>query len=734
VSTLPDPAAGESSQLLAHSPTDGGEWHYLADHLQGTADQAARFGAVFHSEAACWLFALLHDIGKADPDWQKYLEVVARGGTASKLDHKHAGAILLKDWGLANLTFPIAGHHGGMPNYQTLQENLANKTAGQKAAIDWATEHFGLLQPDRASLLPRRFLPTGKADHAGYRRMELWLRMVFSTLVDADWLDTTEHFRPGNRPAVATPEIQNLLDRYEHKRTAVVSDRKNDPVTAARVGLFNEVMSHAESAPGWFELTAPTGSGKTLTALSFALRHATANGLRRIITAVPFISVTQQTAAEYRGVLELDGSEPAVVEHHSSPSGGKRSSARDQLWERLSTENWDAPVIVTTMVQLLDSLFDNRPTTARKLHNIAGSVLILDEVQTLPWRLLDPTLDVLRELVRSFGCSVVFCTATQPPFDKVGSVEGITRTQLCGTHWFPQFDRVDVEVDLEPLSWESFANRVLDAARDNDEQCLVVLNTIKDARALTKQLTDHPGVLYLSSRTCPKHRERVLSEVKQRLREGLPCILVSTQLVEAGIDIDFPIAVRAVGPLPAIAQVAGRVNRHGCRARGKLIVLNPGDGGVPRNEYELGRDITISLLRGGKADPLDPQTIDTYYDRLIALTTDKFDIHGIQNQRESFNFATVAAKYRVIADDSTPVLVLYGRFDPLNITIPADPRARRALHRKLQPYTVALPDRELAIHQNNIRDLGGGFLAWTGDYDQELFGLLGDQDTEGKIW
>lgn len=723
-----DPAA-RPPVLAAHSPGGDGQWHLLADHLRGTGELASGFGAAFGSDEACRLVGLLHDIGKADPQWQAYLAAAVAGDTGAKLDHKHAGAMLLAEWGLGTCAFLVAGHHGGMPDFQELRSRLQPRTAGQQASIDWALTRFGVPRPKKGEVIPAGFLPTGATDRPGLRRLEFWLRMVFSALVDADWLDTEAHFRPGYRPAVHAPALPVLAQRCAQHRAAAVAARGQDPVAAARAELFAEVMAHAGQPPGWFELTAPTGSGKTITALSFALAHAATNGLRRVVTAVPFVSVTEQIAREYRKLLEVDGAAPVVVEHHSGLASAIGSVG---LWARLATENWDAPVVVTTMVQLLESLFDNRPSATRKLHNLAGSVLILDEVQSLPWRLLDPTLEVLRELVRSYRCSVVFCTATQPPFDKVGSVEGIDRRQLCSPGWFEVFDRTDIQADPVPVSWPVFADRVALAAADHGGQCLVVVNTIRDARDLCGWLAGRPGLLHLSTRLCPAHRLRVLDDVHARLQDGRPCVLVSTQLVEAGIDIDFPVAVRACGPMPAIAQVAGRVNRHGLRSRSTLIVLDPAEGHLPPHEYQIGTGITRQLLHDG-IDPLDPAGIDAYYDRLIAATADKLDLHRIQDERELFNFATVSRRYRVIAEETTPVLVDYGDFDPNTLAVPEDPRQRRAVLRRLQPFTVSLRDRELQRYGELIEDLGGGVLVWRGTYDP-VFGLSGEQQTEETTW
>jgi CRISPR-associated endonuclease/helicase Cas3 len=741
--TSPDkrPAGGRGDQgvdllppvLAAHSPNASGVWHTLADHLAGTGRRAGEFGEAFGSADACRFVGEVHDLGKADPAWQRYLAAAAAGGNKpATVDHKHAGAFICGDWGLGTCAFVVAGHHGGIPNAADLRSKLASDpTPGQLAAMD-QVEQLCVARPEARTAIPPQFVPGSDADGAGKRRMEFWLRMVFSALVDADWLDTGGHF--GNSPRVAAqPDGLSDLDaRCDARRRITVAERQNDPVAAARTEMFEEVMSEAGAPPGWFELTAPTGSGKTIAALSFALRHATANGHRRVVTAVPFISVTEQVAAEHRKLLEDESGQPVVLEHHSGVTIRDESQTSIRSWPRLAVENWDARVVVTTTVQLLESLFDNRPSRTRKLHRLARSVLVLDEVQSLPWRLLEPTLEVLRELVRSYGCSVVLSTATQPPFHKIGSVDGVARRQLAGAHWFDVFDRTDADVVRDPVSWDDFATRVALESDEHQGQCLVVLNTIADAREVCNRLAGRPGLIHLSSRLCPAHRMDALNSVLSRLRRGEPCTLVSTQVVEAGIDVDFPVAIRAYGPLPAIAQVAGRVNRHGLGERGKLVVLDPKEGSVPPDEYKIGTQICRELMHAG-ANPLATQSLETYYDRLIHATSDKLDKLQIQRERELLNFTTVAEHYRVIADETSPVLVPYGDFDPLHIEIPDDPARRRAQLRQLQPYMVSLRTRELNRCKELIEERAGGVMVWLGPYDP-VFGLSLDRETEALIW
>jgi CRISPR-associated endonuclease/helicase Cas3 len=717
---------------VAHSPNAAGQWHPLPDHLSATGRRAGSFAAAFGSALAGELLGLLHDCGKLGPRWQCYVKASAAGLNPATVDHKHAGAWLLARWGLHSLAPVILGHHGGMPDRAEVAMRLhAEPNADQLTAMRRTVTELGVQPPaDPSALLPGVFRPVSEDDAGGWRRFEMWLRMLFSCLVDADHLDTAAHFRPGGHPVWESVSMAELAARCAAGVRRSVAERRGDPVAAARTALHAEVVAHAEDAPGWFELTAPTGSGKTIAAVDFALRHAAHHGLRRVVAAVPFVSVTEQIAGVYRGLVEHEGG-AVVLEHHSgmltAPGSGGGGSGR---WARLAAENWDAPVVVTTMVQLLESLFDNRPGRTRKLHNIVGSVLIIDEVQALPWRLLDPTLDVLRELVRGYGCSVVLTTATQPPLDMVGSVGGVARRQLADRHWFEVFAGTTVRVELDPLDWDAVAARVATETGQHGGQYLVVLNTIGDARALTRGLAGVAGLTHLSSRLCPAHRGDVLAAVAADLAAGRPCVLVSTPLVEAGVDIDFPGGARAVGPAPAIAQVAGRVDRHGLRGGGALLVFDPSQGHTPPGEYALGTRITRDLLRTG-ADPLDPATINAYYQRLIRATADKLDSLNIQAARSVLNFATVARRYEVIAEDTTSVLVGYGPFRPERLTVPDDPLRRRQMLRRMQRFTVEVRAEEAVRCADRIEERAPGVRIWRGDY-HPVYGLVTDLPIEER--
>jgi CRISPR-associated endonuclease/helicase Cas3 len=450
---------------------------------------------------------------------------------------------------------------------------------------------------------------------------EVFLRMLFSALVDADFLDTEAHFQEAGQEVrqAARIGLEELWRRLEQSQQWLMAGCSG-PVAQARREIYDYCLAAAGSPPGLFRLTVPTGGGKTRSGMAFALRHALLHGMQRIIVAVPFISITEQTAEVYREIFEAgDDQTPVVLEHHSAflLQEEDEFSPRAQ-WTRLAAENWDAPIIVTTTVQLFESLFGNSPSTTRKLHRLARSVIILDEAQALPPHLLTPILDVLGRLCTDYGSSVVFSTATQPAFETIQAFAGIAATEIVPQpeRYFAALKRVRYEWYTErALSWDEVAALIKD-----EPQVLVVLNTKADALALLDALGD-PAALHLSTLLCGAHRRHVIREVKRRLVAGEPCRLVSTQVIEAGVDLDFPLVLRALGPLDSVIQAAGRCNREGKLPCGRVIVFRPQDGGLPPGAYKAAAGITARIQAEGHADPDDPAFARRYF-RLLYETID----------------------------------------------------------------------------------------------------------------
>jgi CRISPR-associated endonuclease/helicase Cas3 len=726
---------------VAHTPNGDGVWHELIDHLTSVGALAEGFADRFGAGEWGRLAGLWHDLGKANPAFRDYLVAAHEGRTVPSPGHSSAGAALAAEAGLHPLAFVIAGHHAGLPSDGRLEDRLAIAAAdtGAQRALALLGDHPALkAPPDVRATVPKMLDGLGRRE--SQYGLELLIRMVFSALIDADRLDTEAHTSPEQARTRRhdAPTAGELLGRLRARHAEVTGERAGDPVSDARDEIRRRVVEQAVSEPpGLFTLTSPTGSGKTLTVLEAALAHAERHGLDRVVLAVPFISVTEQVAETCRAAVDVGGD--ALLEHHSNVRMDDDAQFAGGLQHRLALENWDMPVVVTTTVRLLESLFSDRPSECRRLHRLAGSVVVIDESQSIPWRLVDPAMRMLRQLTEQYGASVILSTATQPRFGDLPSMSeaGVQPTELLGDldRWAGRFARVEVRPRIEPMGWEDLVDEVL-ARAEAERQVLVVVNTIADAEMVVGLAAGGPGVRLLTTRLCPAHRQVVLSQVRHDLVAGRPVLLVSTQLIEAGVDVDFPAAFRAVGPVPSVAQVAGRVNRHGRRVSGELVVFDPVDGGMPPGDYKTGAQICREFMRSGR-DLLAPGTLDDYF-RLLKQVQGS-ELHGrqidVDERRRHLDYPTVAEGFRLIADDTVSVLVHYGDFDPSRIDAPASPWEARRLLRRLQPYMVSLrrPVYERAVEAREAVEIPGlPVWRWDGTYDEGLAGLVAGGRSE--IW
>jgi CRISPR-associated endonuclease/helicase Cas3 len=665
---------------FAHSAATREGWEPLHDHLRDVAERAAAFAQLFGAAEEARLAGLLHDLGKYSERFTRRLE-----GLESGLDHWSAGAWAalteLKGKGAA-AALAIQGHHIGLQSPDEL------RALGRPA--DYALRHplgLKLTEVDFPALLKRLaedgLTPPG-LDHSLFVLQDpqaagmLDVRMLFSTLVDADFLETEAHFardaegrkvyRP-EAPPLNPQEALNVLDA-ELARLARGSSAAPE-VNRLRADLLAACREAGPRERGLFTLSAPTGAGKTLAMLAFALHHAQTHGLRRIVIAVPFLSIIEQTAGIYRNLF----GDRYVLEHHSlaGTHGGDGNGKNADRSSSQPAENWDAPLVVTTTVQLLESLFANRPSACRKLHRLAGSVILLDEVQTLPLRLAVPTLATLSHLAARYGSSVVFATATQPAFDHLD----MAVRPLAGTGWRPR-EIVDPGLDLferarrTRVVWETASRRSWDSLADELSTAgtaLCIVNLKRHAAALVSRLRERgvPGLFHLSTNLCPAHRQRVLSEVRRCLEHHRPCLLISTQCVEAGVDVDFPLVFRAFAPLDAIAQAAGRCNRNGLQPEPGLVrVFLPEDEAYPPGGYREATSIAGALLQERGPERMDLQDLDLfrrYYEDLYDQTKIAADPQGKARElAEALNckdFAATAELYRLIDQDAVNVLVPY---------------------------------------------------------------------------
>jgi CRISPR-associated endonuclease/helicase Cas3 len=682
--------------------------HPLDEHLRSVARLAGEFGVVTGTRDWANLAGLWHDLGKYRPAFQQRIHA-ADGSDAhlealpgKKVRHAIVGALHAQSLGAYGklLGYLIAGHHAGLPDW------FAN---GNGAALSQELrEQSDALADALAGGIPEAILNgpnagLSKPPVADARELHLWLRMLFSCLVDADFLDTEAALDKG-RTALrgGYANVSDLCVAYD-RYMATTFAKADGHVKARREEIRAACLGHAADAPGLFSLTVPTGGGKTLASLGFALHHAARHALKRVIYVIPYTSIIEQTADVFRKVFARIEPSP-VIEHHSNLDVADET--RETAKSRLAAENWDAPIIVTTNVQFFESLYAARGSRCRKLHNIAESVVILDEAQLLPPEHLAPILDALRQLKERYRVSIVLSTATQPELTK--KREHFGQKTLVGLgdaielapdpeDLYRKLNRVTVSLpasDQDRRTWDEMADAVA-----NEAQALCIVNRRDDAETLWRKLRARgvDGLVHLSARMCGAHRALVIARVKAELIAGRPLRVVSTQLVEAGVDFDFPVVYRAMAGLDSIAQAAGRCNREGkLPEKGRVVVFNPPKPS-PDGILRKAEDAAKVVLHGSSGEPLAPANYAPYFDRFY-WSMNTHDKEGVMDlltdgaAKAQIQFRTAAAKFRLIPDQGQrSVFVRWGEGAALIERLAVE-GPHRTLMRQLQRYAVTLYD------------------------------------------
>lgn len=739
-----------------------GEWDIqtIENHAEGVACLAKKLADEFGSGDWASIAGLVHDLGKYRPAFQKHIKVGSGFDSNAHIDsearpatrHASTGAVYLyknfeQPFGKL-LAYIVAGHHAGLPDADATNSGLKEQLVNDDELLrEIDPKNIPKLEniPD---CLPVNMEHTEENLH-------LWVRMIFSCLVDADWLDT-ELFMDNQKSETRTTGTtiqQKHLDCFNQYMKQFTEEAKSDNVYKTRQIILEQAKEGGRQESGIYTMTVPTGGGKTLSSLAFSLNHCIEQNKRRVIYAIPFTSIIEQTAHNYRDVFkQLD--EEVVLEHHCNID-----SAIQTKQSQLATENWDMPLVVTTTVQLFESLFASKPSSCRKLHNIVNSVVVIDEIQSLPPQQLNPIIHAINELSKNYGVTFLMMTATPTGWQ--------ARHNPLGKKELNELEIKDELIVNPQQHYDSLKrveyHRLNIAITDNDSKeliqhiaqhssALIIVNTIKQAKQLFQAISNgnehDEGLFHLSTHMCPLHRRHTISQIKERLRENQPTKVVSTQLVEAGVDLDFPVVYRAIAGLDSIIQAAGRCNREGELDKGDVYIF---DAPTPEGAITFGRQAMSSIYAQHNAKDVfnNVDIVLNYFCQYFAefsshdqsstltkLTTDK----GCNIQ-----FRTVAKDFKMIEEtDKQVIFVDYATTDQERLQIKNflsmldnSNEIEKWLLRKLQPYGVSLYQWQITEleKENQIRksDCGYWVIAGGGVYDDKLGFLIEDKKNDELV-
>lgn len=704
--------------FFAHSSDESQEkWQRLFDHLKNTAEKSADLGKPIGMENLAYITGFLHDLGKYTQNFQARLH-----GKQVAVDHSTAGAQEIVNYYKKSRFEPIAhliaycisGHHTGLPDMGTSIDLEGDPTL--QARLKRKIEPYSAYQQEiDIDSLPKPIPPMiKKTSKSGFFSLSFLTRMLYSILVDADYLET-ESFYSKDIVRGAYPSPANLQNLFQQALDS--KQFPQSPINDLRQHIRQACEERAGDEQGLFSLTVPTGGGKTISSMQFALLHAKKHNLQRIIYVIPYTSIIEQNAKVFKEMLGYD----CVLEHHSnfdweqfSKEQSRSEDADDSVTEklRLASENWDIPIVVTTNVQFFESLYASRSSSSRKVHNMANSVILFDEAQMIPNGFIKPCLLAISELVLNYKSTVVLCTATQPEFSRFlpDDIE-IKEIMPNPTQLYDAFKRVSIQ-DAGTIDDETLAKRL-----SEHHQALCIVNTRKHAQKIFNLLPKSDHIFHLSTLMYPAHRQQVIATIKDRLNNNQPCIVISTQVMEAGVDLDFPVGYRALAGLDSIIQAGGRVNRNRKSADAKLYIFEPDTDAIKRvpGYIQQTGDITRQILRRWKdKDPICLEAIQDYYESLYGVQSDHaFDSARVlpcfekpSSRLPSFDFRTASERFKLIGSDTIAVIV--PRESKAQDILDKLPwvQSPGALLRKLQIYTVSIYRNEfLMLYQAGKIDM-----------------------------
>lgn len=715
---------GNYKTYIAHSENSKGIKQTMKGHCLGVAEFMKEF-ALSESFANLYSFCgLIHDIGKYSDDFQKHI-----AGENNKVKHSIYGAIYAKDKSLFEIAIPVFGHHAGLPNRPEMLEDIKveqNESKKYDTICKAWMNDFGC----------QIIVPNDKSfqNLTDILQKELFVRMLYSALVDADSLDTERHFlecKYANRESLPFEsdkllvKLQKELKGLEKDPTKKINKLRNE------VRLFAE--SKANLPQGCFSLTLPTGLGKTLCSINWALHHAKYHpNIKRIIIVLPFINIIDQTADKLKGIFNGDEKD-YVLEHHSNVIYTDDEDRDEYDPKQLATENWDYPIIITTSVQFFESLFSNKRSACRKLHNIQDSIIIFDEIQTLPLNVTEPTLIMLDNLQHLCRCSLLFCTATQPDFQTRKGFSGINHIESLVEDTERIFNETR-RVTYHPIDGynEIPISKLADIVIKNQKSALVVFNTKKKARLFFDEMKgcDEYKLFHLSTNMCPAHRKETIKNIREALKNEGQIIVSSTQLIEAGVDMDFPTVYRELAPLESIIQSAGRCNREGGLKdeagnliNGDVYLFSLTESGQPSKQYRSWSEFANLLYKGNEERLYTHDFYSFYYRELVKNYAETDKLH-ITEDRKKLYFQTVADKYKII-DKDTQSLFVYdfsNESKELYFQLKDKEYLTKQERQKISQYCVQVYKKFVDDNGSYIGSEQCGILVWHGSYSKD-FGL-----------
>ncbi len=725
-------------EYWAHSENKEGSKHSLPQHLVETAELAALFTEQEVYKPLFYFVGLLHDLGKYQPEFQHYLE---NGGRRGSVPHASWGAGYARREGLLEASIAIDGHHKGIPNASVWKNNTEQFKRGEVHGFENVIDAFLKDTGNQQGLSKKGTL----LNFTDPLKRETFIRYLFSALTDSDWLSTEKHFEKdifNSRVNLNLP----IADMIEKLNIETSGKSKDGKLNQLRNKALQQTIEKSDLPVGFYSLALPTGMGKTLTSMAWALRHARKHTLKRIIIVLPFLNIIDQTAQILKNIF---GSE-WVLEHHSSFNEDTRNTKNEEASytvleqrKKLACENWDYPIIVTTTVQFFESLFSNRPSRCRKIHNIADAVVIFDEVQTLPKEVILPTLQMLKDVHYVMRTSFLFCTATQPAFEKRKDFDGIEFIMPLidnSAELYKATKRVTYQVlnDLNPVDYSA----LLEAIIQENAATLLIFNT-KNATLkffqIAKNRPEWEKKYHLSTAMCPAHRKCAIETIRTDLEKRRKILVVSTQLVEAGVDFDFPVVFRAMAPLEAIIQAAGRCNRENTlgNSGGKVFVFKLLDSGMPDKTYAACASHAEELITENIEQLHHPESFSRYYSQIVRLyvNPDKYGINPARGQTTcQFNFKTVNDSYFLISDQTEGVFVYHFSDESRELfhSIEHKDFLSREDYRKMQVYTVQVYQSFILNNPDLCKTTPNGFKVWYGNYNNEI-GISTEPVTADKM-